>query len=64
MVYFSLFGAGLGYMMRLVRKGPELNEGAEPSHGGPGQHRTPARPLSAADGGAESDRGDSLNKGN
>ena len=63
-VYFSLFGVGLGYMMRLVRKGPKLNEGAEPSHGGPGQQRTPARPLSAADDGTEGDHSDSLNKGN
>ncbi|MFZ6044614.1 cytochrome ubiquinol oxidase subunit I [Pseudomonas sp. CR3202] len=38
-VYFSLFGAGIGYMMRLVRKGPQ------------GDHApldvTPRRPLSA-----------------
>ena len=62
-VYFSLFGVGIGYMMRLVRKGPKTNEGAEVSHGGPGQKRTPARPLSAADDDAE-DNGTSLNKGN
>ena len=60
-VYFALFGAGLGYMMRLVRKGPLIDEGAEPAHGGPGQQRTPARPLSAADDGEDAD---SLNKGN
>ncbi|GLZ84103.1 cyanide insensitive terminal oxidase [Metapseudomonas resinovorans] len=46
-VYFVLFGAGLGYMMRLVRKGPVTHEGKEQGIGGPGQHRTPARPLSA-----------------
>ncbi|WAH55862.1 cytochrome ubiquinol oxidase subunit I [Pseudomonas silvicola] len=48
LVYFSLFGTGIGYMMRLVRKGPQphVDHGA---HGGPGQSRTPARPLSAAD---------------
>lgn len=46
LVYFAVFGVGFGYMMRLVRKGPAI---AEPhSHGGPGQKRTPARPLSAA----------------
>ncbi len=47
-VYFALFGTGLGYMMRLVRKGPHTGEGDEHNPGGPGQKRTPARPLSAA----------------
>jgi cytochrome d ubiquinol oxidase subunit I len=28
-VYFALFGAGFGYMMRLVRKGPKIDEGKE-----------------------------------
>ncbi len=62
-VYFALFGAGLGYMMRLVRKGPETGEGDEPTHGGPGQQRTPARPLSAADDDHADDHA-SLSKGN
>jgi cytochrome d ubiquinol oxidase subunit I len=48
LVYFSLFGTGIGYMMRLVRKGPQSHVDHAP-HGGPGQPRTPARPLSAAD---------------
>ena len=39
-VYFSLFGTGIGYMMRLVRKGPQ-------SHHTP-IAPTPRRPLSAA----------------
>lgn len=47
-VYFALFGTGLGYMMRLVRKGPVMDEGKQGFDGGPGQKRTPARPLSAA----------------
>ncbi|MFO6080791.1 cytochrome ubiquinol oxidase subunit I, partial [Pseudomonas aeruginosa] len=47
-VYFSLFGVGIGYMMRLVRKGPVTHEGRETNPGGAGQKRTPARPLSAA----------------
>lgn len=51
LVYFALFGTGLGYMMRLVRKGPQNHEGDALSHGGPGHLRTPARPLSAAHGG-------------
>jgi len=52
-VYFALFGTGLGYMMRLVRKGPKTGEGDDHTPGGPGQKRTPARPLSAADDGRE-----------
>ncbi|MGN8260930.1 cytochrome ubiquinol oxidase subunit I [Pseudomonas sp. SMSB3] len=48
-VYFALFGTGFAYMMRLVRKGPHTGEGDAPRPGGPGQKRTPARPLSAAD---------------
>ncbi|AZC38253.1 cytochrome ubiquinol oxidase subunit I [Pseudomonas chlororaphis] len=63
-VYFALFGTGFGYMMRLVRKGPKINEGAALSQGGPGQQRTPARPLSAADDNGEGDHSHSLNKGN
>ncbi|MNM88006.1 Cytochrome bd-II ubiquinol oxidase subunit 1 [compost metagenome] len=47
-VYFSLFGVGIGYMMRLVRKGPATAEGRRPTSGGPGQQRTAARPLSAS----------------
>lgn len=48
-VYFALFGAGLGYMMRLVRKGPVTDEGKQATEGGPGRRRTPSRPFSAAD---------------
>ena len=62
-VYFSLFGVGLGYMMRLVRKGPKAHEGDEVHHGGPGTPRTPARPLSAAHEGTEEGHSDSLSKG-
>jgi cytochrome d ubiquinol oxidase subunit I len=46
-IYCSVFGVGYGYMMRLIRKGPQAHEGESVDHGGPGQHRTPARPLSA-----------------
>ncbi len=55
-VYFALFGVGLGYMMRLVRKGPVTDEGKEEGIGGPGQHRTPARPLSAPGEGLDDDQ--------
>jgi cytochrome d ubiquinol oxidase subunit I len=63
-VYFMLFGTGFGYMMRLVRKGPKTHESADTPHGGPGQKRTPARPLSAADEGSEEGQKDSLREGN
>lgn len=61
-VYFSLFGVGLGYMMRLVRKGPKAHEETI-NTGGPGTQRTPARPLSAAHEGTEEGQTDTLSKG-
>jgi cytochrome d ubiquinol oxidase subunit I len=54
-VYFAVFGTGVAYLLRLIRKGPELNEGKRVESGGPGQMRTPMRPLSAA---RKSDRDD------
>jgi cytochrome d ubiquinol oxidase subunit I len=62
-VYFTLFGVGLGYMVRLVRKGPVTDEGKEQGIGGPGQHRTPARPLSAPGEGLEADQNHDGNDG-
>nr|WP_288359183.1 cytochrome ubiquinol oxidase subunit I [uncultured Pseudomonas sp.] len=57
-VYFAVFGAGFGYVMRLVRKGPVTGEGDHQHEGGPGTRHTPARPLSAAKEGADdSDHG-------
>ncbi len=47
-VYLLVFGAGTVYVLRLVGEGPTPHEGAQPSPGGPGQSRTPARPVSAA----------------
>jgi cytochrome bd ubiquinol oxidase subunit I len=49
LVYFALFGVGIGYMLRLVRRGPVTDEGQEVLEGGPGHKRTPSRPLSAAE---------------
>lgn len=46
-VYFVLFGAGTVYMLRLIRRGPAVPDDDTPE-GGPGEQRTPARPLSAA----------------
>ncbi|TAL97865.1 MAG: cytochrome ubiquinol oxidase subunit I [Paraburkholderia sp.] len=48
LVYFSLFGLGIMYILRLVRKGPVTDEGLQQTHGGAGRARTPARPLSAS----------------
>ncbi|HWV62603.1 MAG TPA: cytochrome ubiquinol oxidase subunit I [Oxalicibacterium sp.] len=47
-VYFAVFGTGIGYLIRLVRVGPRPNESDEPEGGGPGQHQQQMRPLSAA----------------
>lgn len=47
-IYFVVFGAGIVYLLRLIRKGPQPDEGAHAIPGGPGERRTPARPLSAA----------------
>ena len=54
-VYFAVFGTGIAYLLRLIRKGPIMSEGQQVEIGGPGQERTPARPLSAA---KKSDRDD------
>jgi cytochrome d ubiquinol oxidase subunit I len=54
-VYFAVFGTGIAYLLRLVRKGPVMSEGQQTEIGGPGQDRTPSRPLSAA---KKSDRDD------
>ena len=51
-VYFLLFGTGTLYILRLIRRGPPGAEDGAPS-GGPGERRTPARPLSAAEEGGE-----------
>lgn len=48
LVYSAVFGVGYIYMIRLIKKGPITGEGEDVRHGGPGQGKTPARPLSAA----------------
>jgi cytochrome d ubiquinol oxidase subunit I len=55
LVYCAVFGTGIGYLFRLIRKGPQPGEGDHLEHGGPGQERQPMRPLSAS---AESNVGD------
>jgi cytochrome d ubiquinol oxidase subunit I len=49
-VYFTVFGAGLGFVLRLIAKGPAVQDGEAPAAGGPGQPRHPMRPISAASG--------------
>ena len=48
-VYSVIFGAGIWYLWRLLKKGPQAGE-TPPEMGTPGAGaKTPARPLSAAD---------------
>ena len=49
-VYFAVFGAGIGYVLRLLRVGPQPHEGAQPVPGGPGEMQQQMRPMSAAGG--------------
>lgn len=44
--YFFVFGVGIAYVLRLVRKGPQAFDVHGAPQGGPGGKRTPARPLS------------------
>ncbi len=49
LAYAFVFGAGTAYVLRLIRKGPQTFDAHRPTEGGPGESRTPMRPLSAAD---------------
>lgn len=62
-VYFLVFGVGVTYLLRMMRKGPKLKaaEHKADMDGGPGRMRTPSRPItgaSEADGPADSDEAD------
>jgi len=48
LVYFLVFGSGTYYLLQLIAKGPQVDEGLLPVDGGPGQTRNPSRPMSAA----------------
>src|SRR5690606_6412887 len=50
LVYFAVFGVGITYLLRMMRKGPVLGliSAQIAEQGGPGHARTPARPLSAS----------------
>jgi cytochrome d ubiquinol oxidase subunit I len=54
-VYFAVFGTGIAYLFRLIRKGPLVTQGQTTETGGLGTMRTPMRPISAAE---KSDRDD------
>ncbi len=47
--YMFVFGAGTGYVLRMIRKGPQHFALTHAPEGGPGEERTPMRPMSAAD---------------
>lgn len=53
--YLFVFGAGTAYVLRLMRKGPQAFALHRAPEGGPGEVRTPMRPLSAADVGNDDD---------
>ena len=61
-VYFTVFGIGTVFVLRMVAKGPQPNEGREAIVGGPGQSRTPARPMSAATEGLDGTHSDQLDE--
>jgi len=47
-VYFTVFGAGMGFILGLIAKGPAPQDAIPATPGGPGQSRRAMRPLSAA----------------
>ena len=55
LVYVAVFGTGIAYLLRILRKGPHDDEGLAVETGGPGLPQQPMRPLSAAH---KSDRDD------
>jgi len=61
-VYLLVFGVGITYLLRLMRKGPKLDEGT-PHNAGPGHARQPMRPLSGAEADLENDQGESARDG-
>ncbi|MGQ0442196.1 MAG: cytochrome ubiquinol oxidase subunit I [Methylophilaceae bacterium] len=47
-VYLFVFGIGVAYVLRLVRKGPTAHEGDLIHYGGPGKNQQQMRPMSLA----------------
>ena len=48
-VYTLVFGTGIYYILKLIKKGPDFIEYHPEEPAGPGHFKTPMRPLSAAD---------------
>ncbi len=48
-VYLTVFGLGIIYILRLVKIGPIPHEGDLPTDGGPGQDKQPMRPMSVTE---------------
>ena len=44
-----MFGSGIYYMLKLLKKGPEFIEAIDLEPAGHGHFKTPMRPLSAVD---------------
>jgi cytochrome d ubiquinol oxidase subunit I len=57
--YIFVFGTGTVYLLRMMRKGPQRFAQHRPAEGGPGEQRTPMRPLSGADVGYDEEPGPS-----
>jgi len=47
-IYLFVFGIGIAYLLRLLKTGPRHFDAGHRGDGGPGEDRTPSRPLSAA----------------
>ncbi len=61
-VYFLVFGAGIAYILQLIRKGPDEQE-TPPSISSHGQEHRPARPMSAAEDAMDADLASGPDKG-
>ena len=49
LVYTVVFGAGIYYMLRLIKAGPTAIDSIDTHPAGVGHFKTPMRPLSAVD---------------
>ena len=49
LAYLFVFGAGTAFVLSMMRRGPQTFALHRAPVGGPGEERTPMRPLSAAD---------------
>lgn len=55
LVYTVVFGSGIYYMLKIIRKGPEFIDSILSEPAGHGHFKTPMRPLSAVDESLETD---------